>query len=164
MAMMDHPNIAKMLDGGATANGRPYFVMELVRGIPVTQYCERMKTRISRTGEELTVSETVKRHRHSLHRLSQGRRKGSQLRMRSEAAVLRPMAWIIPAQANGLGLLSVNSGADQRPASLNDTDRERSQGRQSSLIGAIKWGLPMFMAPIPRGTTLVQFQTILPIC
>ncbi len=36
LALMDHPNIAKVLDGGATATGRPYFVMELVKGIPIT--------------------------------------------------------------------------------------------------------------------------------
>jgi serine/threonine protein kinase len=41
LAMMDHPNIAKVLDGGATEAGRPYFVMELVRGIPITDYCDR---------------------------------------------------------------------------------------------------------------------------
>ena len=40
LAMMDHPNIAKVLDAGATEHGRPYFVMELVRGIPVTQFCD----------------------------------------------------------------------------------------------------------------------------
>ncbi|MBI2948352.1 MAG: serine/threonine protein kinase, partial [Verrucomicrobia bacterium] len=40
LALMDHPNIAKVLDAGATDTGRPYFVMELVRGIPITKYCE----------------------------------------------------------------------------------------------------------------------------
>ena len=40
LAMMDHPNIAKVLDGGTTPAGRPYFVMELVRGQPITQYCD----------------------------------------------------------------------------------------------------------------------------
>jgi serine/threonine protein kinase/WD40 repeat protein len=40
LALMDHPNIAKIFDGGATDTGRPYFVMELVRGIPVTEYCD----------------------------------------------------------------------------------------------------------------------------
>ncbi len=39
LAMMDHPGIARVLDGGATASGRPYFVMELVRGVPVTEFC-----------------------------------------------------------------------------------------------------------------------------
>jgi eukaryotic-like serine/threonine-protein kinase len=41
LAMMDHPNIAKVLDAGATETGRPYFVMELVRGIKITDYCDQ---------------------------------------------------------------------------------------------------------------------------
>jgi non-specific serine/threonine protein kinase/serine/threonine-protein kinase len=40
LAMMDHPNIAKVLDAGATETGRPYFVMELVKGVPITEYCD----------------------------------------------------------------------------------------------------------------------------
>src|ERR1700749_2611731 len=43
LAMMDHPNIAKVLDAGATEQGRPYFVMELVRGIRITEYCDQNK-------------------------------------------------------------------------------------------------------------------------
>src|SRR5260370_34782519 len=39
LELMDHPNIARVLDAGATDSGRPYFVMELVRGIPITDYC-----------------------------------------------------------------------------------------------------------------------------
>jgi serine/threonine protein kinase/Tol biopolymer transport system component len=47
LAMMDHPNIAKVLDAGATETGRPYFVMELVKGVPITDYCDanRLSTR-----------------------------------------------------------------------------------------------------------------------
>lgn len=41
LALMDHPNIAKVLDGGATQTGRPYFVMELVRGIKITEFCDQ---------------------------------------------------------------------------------------------------------------------------
>jgi serine/threonine protein kinase len=41
LAMMDHPGIAKVLDAGATDNGRPYFVMELVKGIPITKFCDQ---------------------------------------------------------------------------------------------------------------------------
>jgi serine/threonine protein kinase/Flp pilus assembly protein TadD len=41
LALMDHPNIAKVHDGGATASGRPYFVMELVKGEPITNYCDQ---------------------------------------------------------------------------------------------------------------------------
>ena len=44
LAMMDHPNIARVFDGGATESGRPYFVMELVKGIPITDYCDRSPT------------------------------------------------------------------------------------------------------------------------
>src|SRR6185503_19738081 len=41
--MMDHPNIARVLDAGTTDAGRPYFVMELVKGIPITDYCDRAR-------------------------------------------------------------------------------------------------------------------------
>ncbi|MBA4147674.1 MAG: tetratricopeptide repeat protein [Verrucomicrobia bacterium] len=41
LALMDHPNIAKVLDAGATETGRPFFVMELVRGIKITDYCDQ---------------------------------------------------------------------------------------------------------------------------
>jgi serine/threonine protein kinase len=41
LALMDHPHIAKVLDAGATDSGRPFFVMELVRGVPITEYCDK---------------------------------------------------------------------------------------------------------------------------
>jgi serine/threonine protein kinase len=41
LALMDHPHIAKVLDAGATDTGRPYFVMELVKGLPITKYCDQ---------------------------------------------------------------------------------------------------------------------------
>jgi serine/threonine protein kinase/tetratricopeptide (TPR) repeat protein len=41
LAIMDHPNIAKVYDGGATPLGRPYFVMELVKGVPITDFCDQ---------------------------------------------------------------------------------------------------------------------------
>ena len=43
LALMDHHNIAKVFDGGETAGGRPYFVMELVRGIPITAFCDQSR-------------------------------------------------------------------------------------------------------------------------
>lgn len=43
LAMMDHPNIAKFFDAGTTEVGRPYFVMELIRGVPITRYCDQKK-------------------------------------------------------------------------------------------------------------------------
>src|SRR2546422_4722091 len=50
LAMMDHPNIAKIFDGGVTESGRPYFVMELVRGVPITEYCD---------GERLSIRDRL---------------------------------------------------------------------------------------------------------
>jgi eukaryotic-like serine/threonine-protein kinase len=47
LAVMQHPNIAKVLDAGATDAGRPYFVMELVRGDPITRYCEQNRLTIN---------------------------------------------------------------------------------------------------------------------
>src|SRR4029453_6399891 len=51
LALMDHPNIAQVLDAGATDSGRPYFVMELVRGIPLTEFCDK---------NQFTVDERLK--------------------------------------------------------------------------------------------------------
>ncbi|MDA7667593.1 serine/threonine protein kinase [bacterium] len=47
LALMDHPNIAKVLDAGTTETGRPYFVMELVKGIPITKYFEQEGTEVT---------------------------------------------------------------------------------------------------------------------
>jgi serine/threonine protein kinase/tetratricopeptide (TPR) repeat protein len=43
LALMDHPNIAKVLDAGTTDAGRPYFVMELIKGVPITAYCDEVR-------------------------------------------------------------------------------------------------------------------------
>ncbi|MCU0878548.1 MAG: serine/threonine protein kinase, partial [Pirellulaceae bacterium] len=51
LALMDHPNIARVLDAGATETGHPYFVMELVRGVAITEFCER---------EQLTIPERLR--------------------------------------------------------------------------------------------------------
>ena len=47
---MDHPNIARVLDAGATDAGRPYFVMELVKGVPITEYCDEQPADAPRSG------------------------------------------------------------------------------------------------------------------
>src|SRR5947207_7208606 len=43
LAMMDHPHIARVFDAGTTETGRPYFVMELVRGVPITDFCDKRR-------------------------------------------------------------------------------------------------------------------------
>jgi eukaryotic-like serine/threonine-protein kinase len=56
LAMMDHPHIAKVFDAGATETGRPYFVMELVRGVPITTYCDESRMT---TNERLVLFQSV---------------------------------------------------------------------------------------------------------
>ena len=50
LALMDHPNIAKVLDGGLTDSGRPYFVMEYVKGVPITEYCDATRLSVEQRG------------------------------------------------------------------------------------------------------------------
>jgi serine/threonine protein kinase/WD40 repeat protein len=67
LAMMEHPNIAKVLDAGATALGRPYFVMELVEGLKITQYCEQ---------HQLSVAERLKLFIQVCHAIQHAHQKG----------------------------------------------------------------------------------------
>src|SRR5262249_44905533 len=65
LALMDHPNIAHVLDAGATDLGRPYFVMDLVRGVSITDYCDQNQlTPRERLALFLTVCQAVQ-HAHS---------------------------------------------------------------------------------------------------
>ena len=64
LAMMDHPNIARVLDAGATDSGRPYFVMELVRGVPITDYCDRSRLTPRERLELLVVVCLAVQHAH----------------------------------------------------------------------------------------------------
>ena len=50
LALMDHPNIARVYDGGVTGAGQPFFVMEFVRGVPITAYCDRERFSIDARG------------------------------------------------------------------------------------------------------------------
>jgi serine/threonine protein kinase/tetratricopeptide (TPR) repeat protein len=64
LALMDHPNIARVFDGGETTGGRPYFVMELVRGIPITDFCDQNRLPVrDRLGLFLDVCQAVQ-HAH----------------------------------------------------------------------------------------------------
>ncbi|HLH53319.1 MAG TPA: protein kinase [Verrucomicrobiae bacterium] len=64
LAMMDHPNIARVLDAGSTETGRPYFVMELVRGIKITDYCDQNHLRTEQRLELFTQVCHAVQHAH----------------------------------------------------------------------------------------------------
>src|SRR5215472_14725225 len=60
LALMDHPNIARVLEAGATDSGRPYFVMELVKGFPIIDYCDQQQlTARERLEQFLSVCQAV---------------------------------------------------------------------------------------------------------
>ena len=67
LAVMDHPNIAKVLDAGATETGRPYFVMELVRGTKITDYCDQ---------NNLSTRERLDLFNHICHAIQHAHQKG----------------------------------------------------------------------------------------
>lgn len=65
LAMMDHPNIARVFDAGTTPMGRPYFVMELVRGLPITEYCDQRRLSIRDRLALVTQVCSALQHAHS---------------------------------------------------------------------------------------------------
>ena len=67
LAMMEHPNIASVFDGGATDTGRPYFVMELVKGVPITTYCD---------ANQLTTRERLELFMEVCHAVQHAHQKG----------------------------------------------------------------------------------------
>jgi eukaryotic-like serine/threonine-protein kinase len=64
LALMDHPNIARIFDAGATPKGRPYFVMEYIEGVPITQYCDRNRMAIGQRLELFLVVCRAIQHAH----------------------------------------------------------------------------------------------------
>jgi WD40 repeat protein/serine/threonine protein kinase len=64
IALMDHPNVAQVYDGGETASGRPYFVMELVRGVPVTEFCDHNHFEVRRRLELFAAVCRAVQHAH----------------------------------------------------------------------------------------------------
>ena len=67
LALMDHPNIARVLDAGETGSGRPHFVMELVKGVPITDYCDQNR---------LTTRERLALFTHVCHAVQHAHHKG----------------------------------------------------------------------------------------
>ncbi len=64
LALMEHPNIARVYDGGATDSGQPFFVMELVRGAPITEYCDRRRLPVDARLELFVAACQAVQHAH----------------------------------------------------------------------------------------------------
>src|SRR5262249_5544362 len=64
LALMNHPNIAQILGGGSTADGRPYLVMELIKGTPITRYCDEQRLTLRQRLELFVPGCTATQHAH----------------------------------------------------------------------------------------------------
>ncbi|MEZ6121421.1 MAG: serine/threonine-protein kinase [Pirellulaceae bacterium] len=64
LAIMDHPNVARVLDAGTTKDGRPFFVMELIAGEPITEYCDRQKLSLRERLQLFTIVCNAVQHAH----------------------------------------------------------------------------------------------------
>jgi len=119
LALMDHPNIARVLDAGATDTGRPYFVMELVRGIKITDYCDQ---------NHLSTEERLNLFVQVCHALQHAHQKG-----------------VIHRDVKPSNIL-VKTGTDGSVASvcLVDFGLARSFGPLASVLGtAVEYNLPV---------------------
>ncbi|MBL7189028.1 MAG: protein kinase [Phycisphaerae bacterium] len=88
LALLDHPNVARVYDAGTTESGRPYFVMEYVKGVPITEHCDRQKLTIE---ERLKLSVKVcERRREISLRLSGSKGRRLSLSLARATALLLP--------------------------------------------------------------------------
>jgi Flp pilus assembly protein TadD len=88
LAMMDHPNIARIFDAGATPKGRPYFVMEYIEGAPITQYCDRNRIAIGQRLELFLAVCRAVQHAHQKGVIHRDLKPSNVLVMEQEGAPL----------------------------------------------------------------------------
>jgi serine/threonine protein kinase len=136
LAMMDHPNIAKVFDAGATEAGRPYFVMELVTGVPITEYCDREKLSRREKLELFTVVCSAVQHAHQkgiIHR------------------DLKPSNILV----SGKGASSIVKVIDFGVAKAIG-----GQSHDESLTAATQWiGTPLYMSPEQASPGAIDIDT-----
>ena len=139
LAMMDHPNIAKVLDGGITEQGRPYFAMELVRGIPVTDYCDQTQLSITKRLELFGQVCSAVQHAHQKGIIHRDLKPTNILVTEHDG---RPVAKVID-----FGLAKALHGAH----TLTEMSMHTSFG---SVLGT-----PLYMAPEQLGTSALDVDT-----
>ena len=137
LALMDHPNIAKVLDAGATDTGRPFFVMELVRGIRITDYCDQ---------HSLSTGERLKLFMQVCHSIQHAHQKGIIHRDIKPSNVLVTLQDGVPVpKVIDFGIAKATEG--------RLTDATVSTQLQQFL------GTPAYMSPEQAGLTGVDIDT-----
>ncbi len=139
LAMMDHPNIAQIFDAGTTDSGRPYFVMELVRGIKITDYCDQ---------HSLTTTERLKLFIQACHAIQHAHQKGVIHRD------IKPSNILVATDADGTALPKViDFGIAKATTNQRLTDK--------TLFTAFEMliGTPAYMSPEQAVLTSVDVDT-----
>ena len=125
LALMDHPNIARVFDAGTTPQGRPYFVMELVKGLPITEYCREANLDVrERIALMRLVCSAVQHAHHKLrpHRECQRQRGGAGHRARARGAGRRAQVMEAP-RTRGTGQPSARRASRSATAATGQSQR-----------------------------------------
>ncbi len=139
LAVMDHPNIAKVYDGGMTSEGRPYFVMELVRGIPLTDYCDQVQLSVSERLELFAQVCSAVQHAHQKGIIHRDLKPSNILVTEHDG---KPICKVID-----FGLAKAMHGAH----ALTDASLHTAFG---SVVGT-----PLYMAPEQLGVSALDIDT-----
>src|SRR5882762_5032665 len=139
LALMDHPNIAKIFDAGATQSGRPYFVMELVRGIKITEYCDQ---------HSLTTEERLKLFIQVCHAVQHAHQKGIIHRD------IKPSNILVTTTLEGAALpVVIDFGIAKATTSLQLTDKTVFTAFEMLI------GTPAYMSPEQAALTSAEADT-----
>jgi len=166
LAIMDHPNIARVFDGGASPSGSPYFVMELVRGVPITEFCDQNQLTLrDRLGLFLSVCQAVQ-HAHQKGVIHRDLKPSNVLVSRHDTTPVVKVIDFGVAKALGGGLtdktLVTGFGPDGRHSLVHvaRAGRDERPGRGHPQRHLLPWGAPVRAAhrhdsvppePVPDG-------------
>jgi serine/threonine protein kinase/tetratricopeptide (TPR) repeat protein len=137
LALMDHPNIAQVFDGGQTATGRPYFAMELVKGVPITEFCDQ---------HQLTPRQRLELFVAVCHAVQHAHQKGIIHRD------LKPSN-VLVTQPDGMPLVKVIDFGVAKAVGERLTDKTLSTGAAQVI------GTPLYMAPEQAALPGVDIDT-----
>ncbi len=139
LALMDHPNIAKVFDAGATASGRPYFVMELIRGAKITDYCDE---------NVLTIEERLRLFIQVCHAVQHAHQKGIIHRD------VKPSNILVTTGEDGVALpVVIDFGIAKATTSQRLTDKTLFTAMETLI------GTPAYMSPEQASMTSVDIDT-----